>query len=86
MTTVETERRRMIDQLIEDAQWASKYSHEEKVAALLLALDMLDPANAGGVRYTKTVGKTTVVAQVSYEAISLAAQMQELVDELNSSC
>ena len=46
---------------------------------------MLDPAQAG-IRYTKTVGKATVTAQVSYEACVLSAEVQQLVDRLNASC
>lgn len=84
MTTVESERRRMVNQLIEDAQLSNRRTtHEQKVAALLLALEMLDPARPG-IRYSTTVGETTATAQVSYEAIMLAAQVQDLIDELNS--
>ena len=83
--TIEQHRLQMIDQLIADSSPESPRTHEEKVAAALLGLDMLDPAQAG-IRYTKTVGKTTVTAQVSYEACVLSAQVQQLVDRLNASC
>ena len=85
-TTVQAERRRMADQLIEDAQLSNKRTtHEQKVAALLLALELLDPAKPG-IRYSTHAGETTATAQVSYEAIMLAAQVQDLIDELNASC
>jgi len=82
--TIETERRRYIDQLIEDATAPTRLNHEGRTAAILLALDMLDPAQAG-IRYFKVVGDTIVTAQITPEACRLSFEVQALIDELNAS-
>jgi hypothetical protein len=74
----------MIDQLIADASRSTRRTHEERVAALCLAYDLLDAEPPYRPKYTATVGKTTVRAQFSQEAWTLNCEVQALVDRINA--
>lgn len=82
--TIETERRRMIEQLVKDAS-CTRLPRDMRIAAALLGLKMLDPAQAG-IRYSVTYGKMTVTAQFTPEACRTSYELEKLIERLNASC
>ena len=77
--TIEIERRRYIAQLKADAAHPTRLDREQRVAALLIALDLLEAIPPYKPRYVRCVGDAIVRVDFGSDALALQADVQELV-------
>jgi hypothetical protein len=83
---IRDERNRLVSQIMADVD-SGRLNHEQRVAALTLALDLLDldMTTVGRVRYSSSVGNEWARATFTPENVRLAFDVQALIDQLNAS-
>lgn len=85
MSLIEEERHRYLRWMWLDVTTAPPWrNHEQRVAALIVAYDLLHATPPYKPTYSATVGKCTLTVYFTREALADQAELQALIDKMNA--